>query len=1269
MRRVFLASAIIIFLSTVLFVSSVGQPDRPAVALKPPATTAQVLAAKNLPLEFIPNAGQTDSRVSFYIKGSDRTVYFTPDGVTLALYKKPKAEQPIRGEVSAGTWEMGIGPTESWVVKIDFIGAQKGVVPEGLDKTGAVFSYFKGRPKDWHAGLPGYRRIVYRDLWPGIDLVYKGDVGRLKYEFIVAPGADPGLIQFGIRGAKDVTVDRHGWLVLETPLENIADEKPYVYQEGLTGEKKTVEAAYKVKKTSAGDAQVGFFVADYDRSLPLVVDPATLVYCGYIGGSSEDYGDGIAVDSSGNAYVTGETFSQAAFPVTVGPDLTHSGYGDAFVAKVKADGTGLVYCGYIGGIGEDRGLGIALDSSGNAYVAGLSRSDEQSFPVIVGPDLTYNGGNNDAFVAKINASGTGLVYCGYVGGASGEYGSDIAVDGTGNAYVTGCAGSDQTSFPITIGPDLTYNGSYDAFVAKVKADGTGLVYCGYIGGSGEDIGDSIAVDSSGNAYVTGYTTSDQATFPATVGPDLTYNGNKDAFVAKVNASGTDLVYCGYIGGAAEDRGLGIALDSSGNAYITGYTSSDQTSFPVLVGPDLTHNGNGDAFVAKVEADGTHLVYCGYIGSAGGDSGHDIAVDGTGNAYITGSTESSGMSFLVTASPHLTYKSFKYIYVAKINASGTGLVFLGYIGGSEEALGLKIALDNSGNAYVAGETRSDQYSFPVMVGPDLTYNGGYTDAFVAKVANIAGFADISLAKSTDNLQPFVGDSVSFTITVTNFGPQNATGVKVSDKLPDGLSFLSADVAQGTYDPDSGLWTLGVLPDQASAAMTLQARVDKDGTITNRVTLSEMNEFDPELTNNEASVSLAVPPLPGALSVTPSDGLSPSGIVGGPFSPSSKDYTLQNTGGVSINWTASKGQSWVTLSQAGGTLAPGGSTTVTVSINSNANSLSANTYTDTVTFTNTTNGTGNTTRPVSLTINAVAMYNLVISASTGSPASGNGGTTSPEPSTYQYASGDSILISALANSAYRFCSWDGDVPTIDKYSTTITITLDGNKSITANFCSACGDVNGTLSITPGDAQMAFDIYLGKIATPTTCQLENADVNCSGTKSAANVTPGDAQRIFDKYLGKSDLPCSCSGQSRTVSLAQNIYGHTNRSIVLEDVVINSDETDISIPIIINNPSKIKSFGFDIAYQDQYLQFITFEKSAFLDGFEQVDANQISNGIIRIGGYSSEAVKSNAAGVFLTLIFKIKKRPIDSTHISIMNLVDDVKMAVSKSGKITLK
>ncbi|MBN2408312.1 MAG: SBBP repeat-containing protein [Candidatus Aminicenantes bacterium] len=722
-----------------------------------------------MPVYFIPNRGQMDEQVAYYVQGKDKTVYFTDEGITFALAKVKENDETSNKGSSAlrprgrderallrlHSWEAQEGPYEDpekleresgherWVVKLDFIGANPDSHPEGLEETGTKISYFKGKPEEWKAGLPAYSKVIYRDLWPGIDLVYYGTVNRLKYEFIVYPGADPSKIRLSYRGAESVTVNEDGRLQVKTPMGGFSDDVPVAYQE-IDGIRRNVEMAYKIglpSEDKAKSSSYGFEIGDYVAGLPLVLDPAIRIYCGYVGGSGLDQGVAVAVDSAGCAYVTGYSeSSEATFPATVGPDLTYSGGGDAFVAKVDTAGTALAYCGYIGGSGDDYAYGIAVDSSGNAYITGYTSSDESTFPVTVGPDLTYNSEEylnpHDAFVAKIDAEGASLVYCGYVGGVSYDAGYGIALDGLGNAYLTGVTTSTEATFPVTVGPDLVHNGGFDAFVARVNSEGTGLNYCGYIGGLYGDYGCGIAVDGSGNAYVTGKTASTEASFPVTIGPDLTFNSVsihiEDAFVAKLNAQGTALAYCGYIGGSGHDIGEGIAVDGSGNAYIAGTTHAYLSDFPVMVGPDLTHNGLFDAFVAKVNALGTALVYCGYIGGSFIDWGYEIAVDASGSAYIVGTTTSDQTSFPVTVGPDLVHNGIWDAFVAKVSASGRSLAFCGYIGGTDYESGTGIAVDTAGNSYVIGYAESDQATFPVTAGPDLTFNGD-KDAFVAKIS--------------------------------------------------------------------------------------------------------------------------------------------------------------------------------------------------------------------------------------------------------------------------------------------------------------------------------------------------------------------------------------------------------------------------------------------------------------------------------------------------------------------------------------------------------
>ena len=319
--------------------------------------------------------------------------------------------------------------------------------PVGLEQSrGAVFSYFKGSEKSWKTGVPSYSKIIYPNLWPGIDLVYSGSVNRLKYEFVVRPGADPALIRMAYRGATKLEVDELGQLLVETPLGGFHDETPVAYQE-KDGRRVDVAMAYRLETQDKSPARAyGFEIGEYDHSSPLVLDPAVITYCGFVGGSAMDYPTGIAVDASGNVYVAGWTGStEASFPVTVGPDLTFSSYYDTFVLKLSPDGTQLIYCGFIGGVYDDWGHGVAVDGSGCAYVVGTTESPQTSFPVKVGPDLVINP-FGDGFIAKVNAAGTGLVYCGYIGGNSGDGAYGVAVDAANNAYVAGTTSSDPGDF-------------------------------------------------------------------------------------------------------------------------------------------------------------------------------------------------------------------------------------------------------------------------------------------------------------------------------------------------------------------------------------------------------------------------------------------------------------------------------------------------------------------------------------------------------------------------------------------------------------------------------------------------------------------------------------------------------------------------------------------------------------------------------------------------------------------------------------------------------
>ncbi len=656
-----------------------------------------------LPLLFIENQGQLDEAVRFYVKASGQTLYLTGKGIVFDLVRSEKAEAA----------EMTERQAERLVYSLDFIGANSQPIIEGVDKQESLVSFFIGNdPERWRSGVPTYRELIYRDIYPDIDLRLYGSGGTLRYDFIVRPGAKPESIALAYDGIESLAIE-DGELVVSTAFGEMVQSRPYIYQE-IGGEVVEVDGGFRL----GSDDRYGFHVGVYNTDCPLVIDPV-LAYSTYLGGSGYDCGYGIAVDSAGCAYVTGGTYS-TDFPTENPWQGTHGGGVDAFVAKLSADGTALLYSTYLGGSGYDFGRGIAVDSAGCAYVTGETRStDFHTTPGAL--QCTYGGGLSDAFVAKLSVDGASLAYSTYLGGSEYDYGSGVAVDSEGCAYVTGSTSS--TNFP-TRNPYQPDNAGYtDAFVAKLSAAGDGLVYSTYLGGSSSDYGSGIAVDSEGCAYVTGSTSS--TNFPTRNPYQRDNAGYADAFVAKLSAAGDSLVYSTYLGGSDYDLGEAIAVDSAGCAYVTGWTWS--TDFPTENPYQGTKAGVIDAFVAKLSVDGSAVVYSTYLGGSSSDYGYGIAVDSVGCAYVTGETYSGDFP---TENPYQgTNAGDSDAFVAKLSANGAALVYSTYLGGGSWDYALGMAVDSAGCAYVTGGTYSTD--FPTE-NPWQGTNAGYSDAFVAKL---------------------------------------------------------------------------------------------------------------------------------------------------------------------------------------------------------------------------------------------------------------------------------------------------------------------------------------------------------------------------------------------------------------------------------------------------------------------------------------------------------------------------------------------------------
>lgn len=720
-----------------------------------------------LPLSFEINQGQADPRVRFLSRGSGYAMFLTPNEAVLALRENNSAGRGQelksgnrdpkhryldllnrRGDPSAkSSAPRGLassllsrdvlpaagrasGPERlpPTVLRIKLVGANPAPAVRGLEELPGKANYLIGKdPTKWHTNVPTFAKVRYQEIYPAIDLVYHGDQRQVEYDFIVGAGADPNSIALELEGAGKLEVDAEGNLVLHTGGGTIRQKKPFVYQE-VHGMRREIPASYVLRSSH----QARFRVGAYDPGRALVIDPV-LFYSTYLGSSGYEAGRAIAVDTSGNAYVTGET-SSTTFPTTSGAFETSfrggSVFGDAFVSKLNPTGSALVYSTYLGGSGDDQGLGIAVDAgiTPSAFVTG--RTSSTDFPTTAGAfQQTFSGGADDAFVAKLDATGSSLVYSTYLGGNQEDFANAIVLDASGNAYLTGTTIS--PNFPTTPGAfDTTLRGG-DVFVTKLNASGTSLAYSTLLGGFDNDSGFGIAVDASGNAYVTGQTASTD--FPTTaLAFQKTLGGLTNAFVTKVNPNGTGLVYSTYLGGNNGDFGLGIALDSLGSAYVTGQTES--TNFPTANALQPTFGGALDAFVAKLDPSGASLIYSTYLGGKSNDAGLGIAVDGSGNAYVTGATRSGDFPILNPLRGNGVSSSSAF--VAKLNPSGSGLVYSTRLGGNSEDQATGIALDSlpNPNVYIVGITSSA--SFPTTRGAFQTkFGGSFADAFVAKIGNV------------------------------------------------------------------------------------------------------------------------------------------------------------------------------------------------------------------------------------------------------------------------------------------------------------------------------------------------------------------------------------------------------------------------------------------------------------------------------------------------------------------------------------------------------
>jgi len=681
---------------------------------------------------FIKNLGQwEDPNILFRLQVPDYRVSFMHDAILITLTDEPSyLDSPESSSLGIGdrpsSFSLGaeMGMTiGSLDVYMTFLKATNTVAVGGNELDWRMNYFLGGDESSWHTDVLVYDDLKIASLYDGIDAIFKVEGERLKSEFIVHPGADPEDIQVRVQGHERMSLTRTGALSIITSMGELLDDRLEVFYSDDVNSR--VSSAFKL----LGEDSYGFSVETYDANRALVIDP--LLYSTYLGSRDFDECNGIAIDEEGAIYVTG--YSRSSFPTTdnaVKPkNYLH---GNIFVTKLNPDGTDLEYGAVIGGSNDDIGYGIAVDGRGAAYVTGFTYSDD--FPTTPGAYQTSHPESKDGFVLKLNPYGNQLEYSTCIGspgplyGAS-EYGVAIDVDEGGNAYVLGKTGS--PNFTTTNGVfQRELNGNEDAFILKINREGTSLHYSTFLGGSDRDLLSDIHVDALGAVYVVGASSDDFPTTQSSFQPSMAGTDSWSAIIAKMNPSGTNLIYSSFLGGTDMDTAYAVEVDDEGCAYITGYTES--TDFPTTPGVhqrDL--RGDLSAFVTKMSADGSELEFSTLLEGGGTHSGRGIAVDAGGYVYVAG---------VSLYDPSTDYDEVigpigeRCVYVAQLDPLGSELLYHAALAGrfspNLEA-GDNLVIDDVSNVFISGRAGADD--FPVTEGVFQEEGAGKSDVFVFKLA--------------------------------------------------------------------------------------------------------------------------------------------------------------------------------------------------------------------------------------------------------------------------------------------------------------------------------------------------------------------------------------------------------------------------------------------------------------------------------------------------------------------------------------------------------
>ena len=847
-----------------------------------PADPQSILGARaaedaygRLPAFFEPNLGQAGSDARFLSRGPGYAVALANDQIVLRTTRAGSADA-------------------NQLMRMRFVGSLPDPRIVGTGRLPGVVNHLSGSdPSGWFTDIPTFAGVRYESIYPGIDLVFHGAGSRPEYDFVVSPGADPRAIALAFPGADALVIDDSGDLTFRLGGITIRHLAPVIFQ-SVAGARRQVEGGF----VRTGTGRIGFEVGPYDSTRPLIIDPVIystflggestdvglsvaadpsgnayvtgftastgfpttpgaaqgakaagtdvfvtklnptgsgIVYSTFIGGGGTDWGSGIALDASGNAYVTGRTDS-TDFPTTTAAfDRTFGGGVDAFALKLNPTGTGLAYSTYLGGSGFEhdrdniivvRSAAIAVDPAGNAYLTGQTTSSD--FPTANAIDASIGGGScpggnlvcSDVYLTKLNPAGSGLVYSTFLGGPDEDTGKSVFVDASGNAYLAGTA---FPGFPITPGAFRTFSQGFEGFVSKVNAAGSALVFSSFLGGELSDAALGVAADGAGNTYVTGSTNSFQ--FPTTPGAfDTQKIGNEsDAFVTKLNPSGSGLVYSTYLGERETDEGVGIAVDGEGNASIAG---TSQLGFPTLPCPTATH----DAFTATFNATGSALLSSTCLGGRRDENANGIALDPSGNLYVTGETASSG-AFQTSPFP-----------------TTPGVFQPAFAGGATDAFVFKVSRAGGGGTPTiaisdASVTEGNKGSTTAMFTVTLSASSTSTVTVAYATANGTAIAGSDYTSASGTLSfapgqttmtvavPVTGDRVDEpdeTFTVNLSGPVNGT---ISDGL--GVGTIVDDDAGGGTTPTIAITDASVVEGNKgsmTATFTVSLSVSSTSTVT-------------------------------------------------------------------------------------------------------------------------------------------------------------------------------------------------------------------------------------------------------------------------------------------------------------------------------------------------------------------------------------------------------------------------------------------------------